>query len=107
MYDLWYWMLNSFTEIILLPNVCIFGIYVCVSISKSTSLFIYQCIIDLDSLLALGIEDGKRYYIKSKSLTILHFYSFCILFKICLSAEADIRIDYFVLQGIDFAFLGE
>lgn len=57
--------------------------------------------------MALGIEDGKRYYIKSKSLTILHFYSFCILFKICLSAEADIRIDYFVLQGIDFAFLGE
>jgi len=69
------------------------------------SIAIYQCIIELDSLLALAIEDGKRYYIKSKSL-FLHFYGFCILFKICLSAEADIRIDYFVLHGIYFVLLG-
>lgn len=76
----------------------IWGVCVCVCI------YIYQCIIELDSMLALGIEDGKR-CIKSKSLTILHFCSFCLLFKICLSAEADIRIDYFVLQGVYFAFL--
>lgn len=93
---------HSFTKCMYIWYIC-----VCVFVSISTSLFIYQCIIDLDSLLALGIEDGKRYYIKSKSLTTLHFCSFCMLFKICLSAEADIRVDYFVLQGIDFAFLGE
>lgn len=40
----------------------------------------------------------------SKAVSIFHFYNFCILFKIYLSAEADIRIDSFVLQGICFAF---
>lgn len=41
---------------------------------------------------------------KVLSASILHFCNFDIVFKMFLSAEADIRIDYFVLQGIYFAF---
>lgn len=41
--------------------------------------------------------------IMSKAVSILHFYNFCILFKMYLSAEADKRIYYFGLQGTYFA----
>lgn len=41
----------------------------------------------------------------SKVVSVLHFYNFCIRFKIYPSAEAYIRMYYFALQGIIyFAF---
>lgn len=76
-------------------------VYVCVYLY----IYVYQCIIELDYLFAFVIQGDERYYIKTKSLTILCFCSFCMLFKICLSVKVDIRIYYFVLQGIYFALL--